>query len=132
MLVVFQTAYFGLLALPSLTPLFASLVSLSHSTNGYNILYSAELRPFEDSLASSSLKAAGLYSQFLFNLNTGALFVLLPLLAGLTLLIIAKAKRFDSDETRTKLQKAGEAAVGEHAFAGLVFAGCAVGVAAVL
>ena len=132
MLVVFQISYAGLLTLPGLTPLFAALTSLSYASNGYNVLYSTQLRPFEDALASSSLKAAGLYSQFLFNFNAGALFILLPLLVGAVLLLLAKAKRFDSEEARQKVQRAGALAMGEYAFSGLVFGGCAVGVAAVL
>ena len=95
MLVVFQTAYFGLLPLSALTPLFAALTALARSTNGHNLLYSSQLRPFDDSLASSSLKAMGLYSQFLFNLNAGALPVLLAILVGLVLLALAKAARFE-------------------------------------
>ena len=46
MLTVIQIAYASLLTAPKISPLFASITSLSAANNGFNILYSTELRPF--------------------------------------------------------------------------------------
>lgn len=132
MLVVFQISYASLLTVPKITPLFSSLTSLSYANNGYNAMYSVDLRPFEDTLAGSMLKGAILYSQFLYNFNTGMLFILVPIIAGTLILIFSKIKRFDNDESLKKVERAGALALGEHAYAGLVFGGCVISISAML
>lgn len=132
MLVVFQISYASLLTVPKISPLFSSLTSLSYANNGYNIMYNTDLRPFEDTLINSKLKGAILYSQFLYNFNTGILFILAPFLVGIVILIISKIKRFDDDESAKKVKNAGALALGEYVFAGLVFGGCVIAVSAIL
>ncbi len=48
MLTVIQVAYASLLSAPKISPLFASITSLSvaNNNNGFNLLYNTELRPF--------------------------------------------------------------------------------------
>lgn len=118
--------------MPKITPLFSSLTSLSYANNGYNIMYNTDLRPFEDTLVNSKLKGAVFYSQFIYNFNTGILFILAPLLVGIVIMIVSKIKNFDDDETAKKVAKAGALALGEYVFAGLVFGGCVIAVSAIL
>jgi hypothetical protein len=92
MLIVIQITYFGLICVPKLTPMYTAMTINSTANNGYNILYNPSLRPFEDTLSDEKTKGVMLYSQFLYNLNTGLLFVLGPLLAGLTAFIVFKLK----------------------------------------
>jgi hypothetical protein len=50
MIIVIQITYVGLITVPKLTPIFSALTALSTANNGYNILYSNAMRPFEDTL----------------------------------------------------------------------------------
>lgn len=93
LVIVIQMTYVGLITVPDLTPIFAALTALSTVNNGYNILYSHSLRPFEDTLDDSRNKGVEMYSQFLYNLNSGLTFVIIPLLIGIIALIISKARK---------------------------------------
>lgn len=95
MLVVIQVAYASLLTSPSITPLQYALTSLSPATNGYNILYSYYIRPFEDTLTPSKMKGINVYSQFLYNFNAGIVIILVPLILGLVLFIVDKVMQFE-------------------------------------
>jgi hypothetical protein len=92
MLIVIQITYIGLITVPKLTPMYSALTALSTANNGYNILYNPVLRPFEDTLTGERAKGVLLYSQFLYNLNTGLLFIIIPLIAGLIALVISKVR----------------------------------------
>lgn len=58
MLTVIQVAYASLLTAPKVSPLFSAVTSLSAANNGYNLMYSTQLRPFEDTLVGSRAKGA--------------------------------------------------------------------------
>jgi hypothetical protein len=131
MLIVLQVTYVSLIAVPELSPLYSALTALSAANNGFNALYSASLRPFEDTLSDSRAKGAQLYSQLLFNLNAGLLFVLLPLAVALAAFVVGRAKEF-SEEGRTRLEAVYRKSLGEYAFVGLLFVGCIVGASAVM
>lgn len=51
MIVVIEVTYVGLITVPNLTPMFTALTALSTVANGYNVLYSNSMRPFEDVLS---------------------------------------------------------------------------------
>lgn len=91
-MMVASVAYAGLALCPSLSPLQAALTSLATAGNPYNIFRSDSFRPFDDSLLPLRLRGTGLYSFFLYNLNSGLAFVLLPLLIGAVLLLVGACK----------------------------------------
>lgn len=68
-----------------------------------------------------------MYSQFLCNVNTGLLMIILPLLVGLVSLIVSKLRNFSEDGMK-KIRKVCFLAVGEYTFVGLVSISTMVGV----
>ena len=62
MLIVIQITYIGLICVPKLTPMYTAMTVNSNTINGYNILYSPSLRPFEDTLSDERTKGVMLYS----------------------------------------------------------------------
>lgn len=88
MLVVIQIAYASIITAPKITPMISALTSLSPAYNGFNILYSSSLRPFEDTLIPYNIKGMDIYSQFLYNLNLGLIIIVIPLISALILHII--------------------------------------------
>jgi hypothetical protein len=92
MLTILQITYISLMTVPLNTPMFSAVTSLAIANNGYNILSDSAIRPFEDVLSDSKVKGMLLYSQFLYNVNTAILFIILPLMVGTIALIISKLK----------------------------------------
>lgn len=92
MLVVFQLNFISLISVPVVTPMLSSVTSLALANNGYNVLSNTSLRPVEDVLSDGRVKGMLLYSQFLYNINAGLLFILLPLVIGFVVFIISKIK----------------------------------------
>ena len=92
--VVIHIALFSLVTVPKITPLFSTLTSLYPSVNGINLFYSQEITPFHDSDTNPRIKGTLLYSQFLYNVNVGLVFVFLPLLLGLILFLVSKIINF--------------------------------------
>ena len=131
MIVVVQIAFLSLVTIPKITPLFSSLSSLSHSGSEFNLLYSEDVRPFHDSNTNDRIKGTRLYSQFIYNVNLGLVFVFLPLLIGFVTLFISKVINF-SRKNADNVESAYKRLLAEYPFAGLIFVGCSVGAASVL
>jgi hypothetical protein len=72
-----------------------------------------------------------MYSQFLYNLNSGLIFIIGPILIGLIALIVSRVRDM-SEKSTAKLKRFYELALGEYSFVGLVFCGCITGGSAVL
>jgi len=89
---VAQIAYAGLVTIEWGSPLHSAVKSLSILFNPWNVLYSDQYRPFDDPLLPDRLKGMGLYSNLLENFNSGALFVLLPLVVGMVMKLVQCAK----------------------------------------
>lgn len=81
-IMVAQIAFAGLAACPTLSPNLAAVTALNASANPYNMLSSDSYRPFDDPLLPNRLRGNGLYAFFLFNVNIGLVWVIVPLLAG--------------------------------------------------
>jgi hypothetical protein len=121
MLVVFQLAFISLASAPMVTPMLSSVATLGTCNNGYNILGALAGRPFDDPMTDQRTKGMQLYSQFLYNLNTGMLLVVLPLVIGGIALIIGAICQWKGAKT------VGRYALGEYTFIGLLFTGCITG-----
>ncbi len=72
-----------------------------------------------------------MYSQFLYNLNSGLLFIIGPILAGFIALIVSKTRKAN-EESAAKAKRFYESALGEYLFVGLAYCGCIGGAATVL
>ena len=131
MIVVLQIAFLSLVTIPKITPLFSSLSFLSHSGSRFNLLYSEDVRPFHDSSTNDRIKGTHLYSQFIYNVNLGLVFVFLPLLIGFVTLFVSKIINF-SRKHADNVESAYKRLLAEYPFAGLIFLGCSVGAASVL
>lgn len=90
MLTVFQVSFVSLATLPLITPMFSAVRTLAVVNNGYNMLAGSAVRPAEDLLSDDRTKGAQLYSQFLYNLNTGILLTVVPMMVGLIAFIVSK------------------------------------------
>jgi uncharacterized membrane protein YccF (DUF307 family) len=90
MLMVFQVSFVSLITLPLITPMFSAVRTLAVVPNGYNALAGSSVRPAEDLLSDDRTKGMLLYSQFLYNLNTGLLLIVVPLIVGLAAFIVSK------------------------------------------
>lgn len=131
MLVVFQVTFISLASAPLITPLLSSVTTLAICNNAYNLLANSTLGPMEDSLTDSRVKGMHLYSQFLLNLNTGLLIVVLPMLVGAVAAMITRVGDH-SEDNLNKIKKIYRLALGEWTFFGLIFCGCIVGASVVL
>jgi len=104
MLMVFQVSFVSLITIPIVTPMFSAVRTLALINNGYNMLAGSSMRPVEDLLSDERVKAMQLYSQFLYNFNTGILFVAIPLISGLILLILSKICNYNQEKLK-KIEK---------------------------
>lgn len=71
------------------------------------------------------------YSQLIYNVNVGLIFIFLPLLVGAFASILKCIKSF-KEETIKKLEKVQRLSLGEYTFTGLIVGGCSIGLASVL
>lgn len=129
-LMVFQVAYVSLLTEPQLGPYSVSLTHLwlTFSPIAPNAFF--RLRPFDDTTTSPKIRGMQLFSQFTLNFNVGAAFILLPFVIAAFASIVGC---LSENEQRTQFWKlTSQRFLTECVFAGLVYAGCAVGVSTVL
>lgn len=108
-----------------------AIKSLSISLNPFNLFYSQSYRPFDDPLLPNRLRNMGLYSSILSNLNTGLLYVILPLFVGLILKLLSLFKCIE-EKKRAKISEYGRAWLTDFMFAGLTMLGCGFGCNAAL
>jgi hypothetical protein len=102
MLTIFQVTFISLISAPLVTPMLSSITSLSMANNGYNVLQGSAIRAVDDTLSDERVKGMLMYSQFLFNFNTGILFIIVPLLVGAVAAIISKIGDY-SESKRKKI-----------------------------
>ena len=130
-LMVAQVAFAGLAGIQLLNPLQASLDTLVLANNPFNLFYSDSFRPFDDPLLPDRFRGSGLYAEFLYNLNSGLLLVLLPLLVGLFLALVSRCHCLKQDR-RKSIGQVARLLVGEFVWAGLTVVGCVAGCSSVL
>lgn len=128
---VAQVTFTGLAACPILTPNLTAVTSLDAVANPYNILRSDSFRPFDDPLLPNRLRGNGLYSFFLYNINTGLIWVLLPLLIGGIIAAVSLLKCL-SQNRKDRLERISKSLIGEYVFAGLFLMGSIIVAAGVL
>ena len=80
---VMGATWVAVIACPQLNPMQSALTSLHTAVNPVNIFYSTSYRPFDDPYMPLRLRGLELYSLYLYNLNTGLIVLVVPLVLGI-------------------------------------------------
>jgi hypothetical protein len=126
---VAQLALAGVASCGRLTPNQAAITQLRSVCNPYNIFSSDSYRPFDDSLLPNRLRGTSLYSSFLYNLNSGLVWSILPLLLGIIIALISLCLQ---QPTKQKASSISNSLLTDYVLAGLTLIGPIVGCSAVL
>jgi hypothetical protein len=90
MAIVLQVAYLSTITAPQLNPFTVALTHLRALFSPIDSLVLFGKRPFDDVMTTQKIKGAQLFSQFIFNFNIAAAYIVIPIIIGLIIFLISR------------------------------------------